>query len=237
METSFLLTYEAFTHMLQNDQHIDQEVEQAIWQERERLARELHDTVVPEIYTIGLFIEALELALKAGKQDAVAKDLAELRTATRESLAGLRLILLGLRPPILNEVGLAEALHMWLDLVGARFGIQTELNLDGSLLLDGDVEEAFYRITQEAVNNVMKHANAQKVFVELHDSDHTTCLTVRDDGRGFDLDAAAATGGYGLRNILERAAGIHAFLEIESAPGKGACISVIVPNGRGPQVC
>ena len=234
METSFLLAYEEFTAMVQNDRQVDDEIERAIWQERERLARELHDTVVPEIYTIGLFIEALELALKAGKQEAVAKDLAELRTATRDSLAGLRLILLGLRPPILNDHGLAEALHMWLDLVAARFGIQTELNVDGSLLLDGDVEEALYRITQEAVNNILKHAKAQKVFVELQDVDHTTCLSVRDDGRGFDMDAATSTGGFGLRNIHERAAGIHAFLEIESAPGKGTCISVIVPNGTGP---
>lgn len=233
MESSFLLTYEEMTGLLENDQLIDKEIEQAIWRERERLARELHDTVVPEIYTIGLFIEALELALKAGKQEAVVKDLAELRNAARDSLAGLRLILLGLRPPILNDVGLAEALRQWLDLVAARFRIQTELNVSGSFLLDDDVEEALYRITQEAVNNVLKHARAQKVYVELLNPDHTACLTVKDDGRGFDLGAIDPISGFGLRNMQERAADIHASLEIDTAPGEGTCISVILPDGAG----
>ena len=233
MESGFLLTYEEMTALLENDQHIDKEIELAICHERERLARELHDTVVPEIYTIGLFIEALELALKAGKQQAVEKDLTELRVAARESLAGLRLILLGLRPPILNDVGLAEALHQWLDLVAARFRIQTELNVGGWRLMDDDVEEALYRINQEAVNNVLKHASAQKVFVELLNSDHTTFLTVKDDGRGFDLGTVDPISGFGLRNMQERAAEIHASLEIETAPGEGTCISVILPDGAG----
>jgi len=219
--------------LLENDQHIDKEIEQAICHERERLARELHDTVVPEIYTIGLFIEALELALKAGKQEAVMKDLAELRNAARDSLAGLRLILLGLRPPILNEVGLAEALRQWLDLVAERFRIQIELKVGGQWLLDEDVEEALYRITQEAVNNALKHARAQKVFVELLNSDQTTCLTVKDDGRGFDLGAVDPIIGFGLRNMQERATDIHASLEIDTAPGEGTCISVILPDGPG----
>jgi len=233
MESRFFLAYEEINRIFQNDQQFDQEVEQVIWQERERLARELHDTVVPEIYTIGLFIEALELALKAGKQEAVAKDLSELQTAVRESLAGLRLILLGLRPPILNEVGLAEAMHLWLDLVAARFGIQTELKVDNSWLLDEDVEEALYRITQEAVNNTLKHARATKVFVELQNTDHTTRLIVKDNGRGFDLGAVKTISGFGLRNIHERAASIHASLEIDTAPGKGTCINVVVAEGAG----
>lgn len=231
MESRFFFGYEEITRMLQNDPQIDREVEQAIWQERERLARELHDTVVPEIYTIGLFIEALELALKAGKQETVAKDLAELRAAASESLAGLRLILLGLSPPILNDVGLAEALRMWLNLVGARFGIQTELHVDGSLLLEVNVKEALYRITQEAVNNVLKHARASKVWVDLQVTDNTTRLSVRDDGRGFDLVAISTISGFGLRNMQERAAGIHGSFEIDTAPGKGTCISVILPEG------
>jgi signal transduction histidine kinase len=227
--------FESVAEMEQNNRLIEGQIEQAIWQERERLARELHDTVVPEIYTIGLFIEALELALKAGKQETVSKYLAELRTAARESLAGLRLILLGLRPPILDDVGIAEALHQWLDLVQARFGVQTELNVDGSWMLDENVEEALYRITQEAVNNSLKHARATNVFVELLNSDHTTCLSVKDDGSGFDLGAVDTISGFGLRNMQERAASIHASLEIDTAPGKGTRICVVVTDGAGPE--
>jgi signal transduction histidine kinase len=219
--------------MQQNNRLMENEIAQAVRQERERLARELHDTVVPEVYTIGLFVEALELAFKAGKQGAVEKDLAELRTVVRESLAGLRMILLGLRPPILNDVGLLDALHMWLDLVQARFGIQTDLKVDGGSLLDGDVEEALYRITQEAVNNVLKHARASKVSVGVQISDETIRLSVKDDGRGFDLGAVSAVNGFGLRNIQERVAGIHASLEIDTAPGKGTYICVVATDGAG----
>lgn len=235
MDSSILLSFEEIFGTLQNNQLIEPEIEQAIWQERNRLARELHDTVVPEVYTMCLFAEALELALKAGKYETVSKNLGELRTAARETLAGLRLILLGLRPPILEDVGLAEALRTWLDLVADRFGIQTELNADSSWLLNEDVEEALFRITQEAVNNVLKHARAKKVGVELQCSGSNTCLTVQDDGRGFDLQAVNTTSGLGLRNIQERAANIHASLTIDTAPGKGTCIHVVVANDTGSE--
>jgi len=226
----FVRVFEEITDKAHNDQHIDKKFEQVVWQERERLARELHDTIVPEIYSIGLFVEALQLALEAGKEDAVARGLEELRTTARESLAGLRLILLGLRPTVLDEIGLVDALQTWLRTVESRFGLHIELRVAGDRSLSGDVEEALYRIVQEALNNVQKHAEAKQVIVDLQLTSTTTSLTVKDDGKGFDLEAASITGGLGLQNIRQRAKDIHASFAIETAPGNGTCLSVIVPN-------
>ena len=229
---SFLQAYDEIVDMAQGHDLMSNQLEQVVWQERERLARELHDTIVPEIYSINLFIEALKLALEAGKEDAVARGLEELQASARESLAGLRLILLGLKPPILDEVGLVEALRIWFRLIEARFGLRVELNIQGEGLLNERVEEELYRIVQESVNNVIKHAGAKQVTVDLQMIGNSTSLTVKDDGKGFDLKTMSATQGFGLKNIQQRAKAIHASFAINTSPGRGTCLRVCISHGE-----
>lgn len=218
--------------MMQEGSRLEMEIDKAVMQERERMVRDLHDTVVPKIYSLGLYLEALELALRAGKRDSVTKTMAELRATAKESLTDLRVIMLGLTPPILDDASLAEALGSMLASIEARHGIHTELSVNGSISMKKDVQLALYRIVQEAVNNVLKHAEAKMLIVQLQTSNGKFSLTVKDDGKGFDLLASENGGGLGLRNIRRRANTVNASLVIDTAPGKGTLIYLISQTDR-----
>lgn len=216
--------------MVEEQYRTVEEVEKAILKERERLARELHDTVMSEAYSINLFAQAIKLALKAGRKEAVEEGLDELQGSINEMQSNLRLVLLGLRPAILEEVGLAKALQIWLEAVAMRFGLQIEFQADIGYPMSKNVEDALYRIVQEAVNNILKHADAGKVSIDLYTLEQKTYLTVKDDGMGFDLQSLNTAMGNGLHNIRHRAEAIQADFIIDTIVGKGTCLSIIFTN-------
>jgi signal transduction histidine kinase len=143
------------------------------------------------------------------------------------------LLIYELRPPVLEEEGLASALQSRLEAVEGRAGLETTFEAEGETRLDPEVEGALYRIAQEALNNVLKHAQAHCVAVSLVRVPGRARLEVADDGTGFDPQAESRGGGLGLRGMRERAAEIGAQIEVESAAGSGTRVRVVWAAGEG----
>ena len=200
----------------------------AVLGERERLARELHDSVTQSLYSVTLYANAATLALAAGKTDATAGYLQELQETAQEGMRDMRLLIFQLHPPELETEGLAAVLQARLAAVETRAGLQTEFRVEAERRLPIAVEEDLYWIAQEALNNVLKHARAQHVSVWLLFTDTSIALEVRDDGIGFDTHATEGQGGVGLRSLAERAARVGGKLTYESKPGEGTRVRVEV---------
>ena len=199
--------------------------------ERTRLARELHDSVTQSLYSVTLYAEAANRLLGAGQSTAAADHLRELRDTAQAALREMRLLIFELRPLALEKSGLVAALQARLEAVEGRGGIQTELVVEGEERLPNVIQEELYHIAREALNNVLKHANARRVRVLLHFEEKLTRLQVWDDGAGFEPNQALAGGGLGLDGMFERAQAIGGTLRIDSMPGHGATITVEVPIG------
>ena len=211
-----------------NAQLYEQAQQLAVMKERNRLARDLHDSVTQALYGVTLYSEAASRQLASGDLDLVADHLVEIRATAQESLREMRLLIFELRLPALRSEGLAAALQARLDSVESRVGLDTTFRVDGDAKLPPDVEEGLYRIAQEALNNALKHAHASSVSVVLHHNDRVVSLSIQDDGIGFDPSEARAQGGFGLTGMEERVTRLGGELTISSSPGEGTCIEVEV---------
>ena len=202
--------------------------------ERNRLARDLHDSVAQTLYGLTLQSEAASRQLAAGKTERVAEYLREIRQSTLQTLGETRLLIFELRPPILEEVGLSAALRTRLESVEARSGLKVKADLEDIGRLPPATEVGLYRIAQEALNNILKHAQAKSVQVGLHHQARSITLEIRDDGVGLgDLPTRGATypqGGLGLKSMAERADQIGGKLELTGSPGQGVKIKIEVPE-------
>jgi signal transduction histidine kinase len=202
-------------------------------EERQRLARELHDSVTQSLYAVTLYAEASLRLLSKGDAPGALVNLEEAKATAQEALREMRLLIFELRPSALEKDGLIAALQYRLEAVEARVGIRTEFHVEGDDNLGPALQEEIYRIAQEALNNVLKHAQASRVTVELTLGADDCNLVVRDDGVGLDAWLSQARGGLGLSNMRERARRIGGFLSIEGKPGKGTEVRVSVPrSGR-----
>lgn len=207
----------------------------AVADERSRIARELHDSVTQAIYSVTLYADATRLALKDGELDIVAENLTELRAMAREAMLDMRLLIFELRPPVIEEEGLVIALQTRLEAVEARSGVHADFHTNGERRLPLPVETELYRIAQEALTNVVKHARAKQVDVILHFDESEVCLEIKDDGVGFETAASTSFstsvvhgGGMGLRGIRERVENINGDLLIQSIPGQGTILRITV---------
>jgi signal transduction histidine kinase len=144
----------------------------------------------------------------------------------REAMVDMRMLIFELHPPMLEEEGLVAALQARLAAVESRAGLQAEFCVEGEQLLPLAMQEELFWIAVEAFNNVIKHAKAQQVEVCLQLDRPTVCLSIKDDGIGFDPATAGQGGGMGLRSMAERVERIRGKLEITSAPGSGTTVSV-----------
>lgn len=203
--------------------------ELATARERNRLARELHDSVAQTLYGLTLQSEAASRKLSDGELGTVADRLIEIRQGALQSLQETRLLIYELRPPILEEVGLVAALRGRLDAVEARSGLSVHFDAGGIDKLPESLEMGLYGIAREALNNVLKHARASQVRVGLTQEGGKILLEVADDGVGFEPAARGVGSGLGLQSMLERAEQIGGKLEIQSAPGNGVSVRVQVP--------
>lgn len=199
----------------------------AVADERSRIARELHDSVTQAIYSVTLYADATRLALEDGELDVVAENLNELRAMAREAMLDMRLLIFELRPPVLEEEGLVTALQTRLEAVEARSGIHADFHTSGERRLPLSLETELYRIAQEALTNVVKHARAKQVNISLRFDEAQVCLEIEDDGVGFDT-AVGHSGGMGLRGIQERVEKIGGDLLVQSAPGQGTILRITV---------
>jgi PAS domain S-box-containing protein len=209
---------------IQNARLRDHAEQMAVMAERNRLARELHDAVTQTLFSASLIADVLPRLWERSPQVGQAK-LAELRELTRGALAEMRTLLLELRPATLTESSLAELLKQLRDAVVGRSRLVVELAVTGERPLSPDVQIALYRIAQEALNNVIKHAGATRVALSLAFEPEGVILRVSDNGRGFQVQEVGVHS-LGLGIMRERAAKIDAELRVESVIGEGTTVTV-----------
>jgi len=190
--------------------------------ERMRLARELHDSVTQTLLAVTMHARTLPKVWRADPDAAVAS-LAELEALAATALAEMRTLLLELRPAELTRVALHHLLGQLVAARPHRRPADVQLALAPLPVLPPEVQVAFYRVAQEALNNIAQHAEAAAAQVTLRDDGDTVTLTIADDGRGFD-PAAAPPGHLGLRGMQERAEAIAAQLIVDAAAGRGTRI-------------
>ncbi len=217
---------------VENARLYEQAEEAAALSERSRLARELHDSVTQSLYSVTMYTEAAARLLTTGQGATAAEYLRDARDTAQEALREMRLLIFELRPPALEESGLAGALQARLDAVEKRGGVQAELRVEGvEELADAEwlpltTQQELYQIAQEALNNSLKHARAQHLQVRLQLKGALVRLEISDDGAGFDIATARDQGGLGLRGMRERAERIGGLLGVDSAPGHGTRVTV-----------
>jgi PAS domain S-box-containing protein len=196
--------------------------------ERSRLARDLHDSVTQTLFSTSLIADALPRLWEIDRDEALRR-LDELRELTRGALAEMRALLMELRPATLTEVPLSELLRRLAEAITRRKHVPVTLVVEGQARLAPDVQIALYRIAQEALNNVARHANASQAAVYLSFRPDQIELGIRDDGLGFDPTCLALEQ-LGLGIMRERAESIGAALRIVSGPGSGTQITITCPR-------
>lgn len=198
----------------------------AIAEERARLARDLHDSVTQLLYSVNLFAATGREAVRLGDTAQVNKCLDELAEIAQQALKEMRLLVYELRPPVLEHDGLINALQQRLDVVERRAGVKAELVTDELPDLPGPVEVALYHIIQESLNNVLKHAHATSVTIQIKAENRRLEVEVADNGVGFDLKAINGRGGLGLVSMRERAGALGGVLTILSKPDEGTIVKI-----------
>jgi signal transduction histidine kinase len=203
--------------------------ELSIVEERNRLARDLHDSVTQTLFSLSLTAEsALTLA---DSDPAQAKEhMLQVRHLATEALQEMRSLIFELRPAELEAEGLVPTLRKRVDVLRRVYRREIELDVRGERRLDARTEKQLFRIVQEALYNALKHSGAASVVVEVSMLNGRVAACVRDDGVGFDAEAARLRSGrLGLTSMQERAHELGGSLSIESRPGKGTAIHVEVP--------
>ncbi len=201
----------------------------AVLEERQRLARELHDSVTQLLYSLTLLSETGRRFAAAGNVERAGQYLQRLGDTSQQALKEMRLLVYELRPMSLQQEGLVGALERRLDSVEKRAGIRAELAIGDLPALSPAAEEGLYRIAEEALNNTLKHAKATEVTVTVAVEGESLALAVRDNGEGFDPSSQPDRGGLGLLNMRERAERLGGWLTICAAPGEGTAVRASVP--------
>jgi signal transduction histidine kinase len=203
-------------------------------EERRSIARELHDEVGQVLTAIKVELAVAQRSIEASGGETTVLD--DARSITEGALHTVRDLSQLLHPALLDDLGLPDAVDWYLRGFGKRTGIRAELIQDGMAeRLAADTEASAYRILQEALTNIARHANATSCLVRLQRLPNTVVMTIEDDGVGFDAGGLARRGdaraarGLGLVGIAERVAHLQGTLRVESAPGKGTRLTVECP--------
>jgi PAS domain S-box-containing protein len=201
--------------------------------EREKLMRDLHDSVSQKLYGLVTLTEAAQAGWEAGSKVPPTQVLAKIGENARQAVKEMRLFLYQMQPVDLEKGNIISALHHRLGAVEGRADIQARFLPDEKISLSKDKEVALYFIAQEALNNILKHAHATTVTVRLRQTRQNVILEVTDNGKGFDLDQVEQ-GGMGLQNMRARAMQVKGTLKIISTPGQGTTIRATVSKDRMP---
>jgi signal transduction histidine kinase len=208
----------------------------AVAEERNRLARELHDSVTQYLFSLVLNANAAGTLLEKDQQQA-REQIQVVQEIAQNALGEMRSLIFELRPAMLEERGLPYVLALYVDSIRRKEGLDVILRVDGERRLLGELEQGLYRIAQEALFNVVKHAMAKTVTVELEIRPDRVSLSVEDNGVGFDPSSPPGKGiTLGLTSMRERAKLLGGEFEIQSQPGQGTRVSVRIPleeNGNG----
>lgn len=216
---------------IENAQLFEQSQKMAALNERHRLARDLHDSVSQSLFAAGSLAESIITHWQRNPTK-VFPLMLDLQQLLKNIKAEMRVLLWELRPANLVNTPLDNLLAQLVQAVQARTSMAIRCTAEATQPLPEDVHIAFYRITQEALNNIFKHSQATEVEIRLHSAGAQLALAIHDNGQGFSTAEIAA--GFGLENMRERASLIGAHLDVSSTPGQGTTITVKwATNGNG----
>jgi PAS domain S-box-containing protein len=205
----------------------------AAFEERQRLARELHDSVSQALYGISLGVHTARMQLDRNPKE-LAESLDYVLELAEAALIEMRALIFELRPESLETEGLVTALTKQAAALHARQGIIVQLDLGKEPDLPLKMKQDLYRIAQEALHNTVKHARASEVMLRLDQSNNVVMMEIRDDGRGFD-STSSFPGHLGLHSMRERVTNLGGTFEIDSTEGRGTTICIRIPEQRAFQ--
>ncbi|MBK8742995.1 MAG: sensor histidine kinase [Betaproteobacteria bacterium] len=197
--------------------------------ERRAISRELHDRIGQDLSTLGLILGSLGARLSQGSLRAVHRPLQDMQGLVKSMVANVRDVMAELRPPVLDDYGLLASLRQLVTEFAQHSGVAADLSgVDPQPRLPSIVETAMFRISQEALNNIAKHAQAKSVEVSLYAAPDRVVLEIADDGVGFDTNETPPDKRHwGLITMRERAEAIGIAFRLESAPGAGTRIVLV----------
>ena len=212
---------------------ISERVINAQEEERVRIARSLHDDTAQSIAMLSIHLERLENLIPAGAPD-VTRYISDAQHVATKLLENLRKIIWDLRPSILDDLGLFSAIRWFARTNLEKGGVKVDFCAATEITrLSSHLETMLFRIAQEAISNILRHANASKVSIRLWTADEQVWLEIKDDGRGFDIEKTTGRAvdqkQLGLLGIQERASLVHGGVKIESSPEFGTCLQVHIP--------
>jgi PAS domain S-box-containing protein len=222
---SLLLLHDITTRKQTEQAYYEQGQRIAILEERQRLARELHDSVNQTLFAARVLAELLPKAIQK-KPDKAIEYAANIRQHINGTVAEMRLVLLELYPDALEQSDLGTIIRQLCDAHQGATGAQVDFSSTPRIYLDKEVQIAFYRIAQEALHNINKHAQATKVDVSLSCSNQEIQLSIRDNGAGFDMGNTPPDH-FGLGNMRQRASDVGAALSIDSKLNEGTVVTVV----------
>lgn len=221
--------------------HLSHQILQAQEEERKRISRELHDEIAQVLTAISFHLAVLKKEAAPKGKD-IKKKITRTQRLVEESVNIVHQFAGQLRPPALDDLGLIPALHSYVKDFAKRTGLAvhfTSFTRDRTELLDGDKRTVFYRVVQEALSNVAKHAQAGNVTVSIRKLRDVIRMEVQDDGKSFDVPgvlSAERNPGLGLLGMRERVEMVGGRFAVESSPGKGTTIRADIPFGSGDKV-
>ena len=212
------------------EQALQQAREAAALAERNRIARELHDSIKQHIFGINASAAAARAYWQRENLERARASIEDIERSAQGAQVEMQALLQQLRPAPLENTSLLEALHTQAQALGFRTGAHVQMDLaplpEQDRLLPG-TQEAIFRLIQEAFANIARHARARTVWLALRTVEQELCITVRDDGQGF--DPARVRSGMGLSNLRERTRSLHGSVEISSQPGQGTTVLITIP--------
>jgi len=213
-------------------QHLSHEILRAQEAERKRISRELHDTVLQALVSINIHLASLT-PKAADNPQSLQRKITQTQLLVEKSLAMVHRFAVELRPTVLDDLGLIPALHAFMKDFMRRSGVRARLTAYAAVnQLPADLSAVLYRVTLEALNNVAIHAQASEVKVEIKKLPHNIYLTIKDDGKSFDVERislAKGNGRLGLLGMRERLEMVGGKFSIKSAPGRGTTVTARIP--------
>lgn len=218
----------------QNERLAEQAGRGAALEERTRLSRDLHDTVNQQLFALSIGMATVRRGLATSDLDGAAAvaELEALEQVAREAHTQIRELILQLRPVSLERHGLGPALEEYAQRMATEAGWTLKTQLPGSIELEDDVRENLFRLGQEALANVRKHARATRVTVTLVQAESELVFTVSDDGVGFDPKRPPRLTAVGIVGMKERIQKSGGTLKVESSPGAGTTVTAVVPVAK-----
>jgi signal transduction histidine kinase len=213
---------------IENARLYEEAKKMAALEERQRLSRELHDSVTQSLYGICLYAQAASGQIDLHEIDRARQYINDIQNTAQESLADMRLLIYELRPPVLEKEGLVAAIQSRLTSVEERAGLKSSFDSNLTGRLTPDVEEGLYQIVREALNNIIKHAHAKNMSICIQEDRKTVSMEILDDGIGFAPATACRQGRLGIASMQESARSHNWRFGLTSSPGNGTCIKVEV---------